>query len=155
MEIGPLQEIWVSKHPCIREAADLSLLSGFPVNSMPATEPTVFLKFKSIRRIASILSSCIVLLVAFLFSAGQYNNISHSQKSYPHTDQPGAVYYSMTSEMEPAPTVTRPSLIANRNCGSMAMGLPSSTSTVTLSPGITICTPSGRVAVPVTSVVLK
>ena len=37
----------------------------------------------------------------------------------------------------------------------MAMGVINSTSIATLSPGITISTPSGRCATPVTSVVRK
>ncbi len=37
----------------------------------------------------------------------------------------------------------------------MAMGAISSTTISTLSPGMTISTPSGRLAVPVTSVVRK
>ena len=63
--------------------------------------------------------------------------------------------YSATSEMVPAPTVRPPSRMANRNPFSIAMGVINSTSIVTLSPGITISTPSGKLATPVTSVVRK
>ena len=55
----------------------------------------------------------------------------------------------------PAPTVRPPSRIAKRRPSSMAMGAIISTVISTLSPGITISTPSGRCAVPVTSVVRK
>ena len=45
----------------------------------------------------------------------------------------------------PAPTVRPPSRMAKRSFSSMAIGTISSTSTVTLSPGITISVPSGSV----------
>jgi len=45
--------------------------------------------------------------------------------------------------------------MANLSSFSMAMGVISATSRLTLSPGMTISTPLGRVATPVTSVVLK
>src|SRR5690554_5728084 len=61
--------------------------------------------------------------------------------------------HSMISETTPAPTVRPPSRMANRICDSSATGVISSTSTVTLSPGITIFTPSGNCTEPVTSVV--
>jgi hypothetical protein len=63
--------------------------------------------------------------------------------------------YSMTSLMTPAPTVRPPSRIANRNSFSIAIGVINSTVKLTLSPGITISTPSGNTATPVTSVVRK
>ena len=63
--------------------------------------------------------------------------------------------YSKTSLMTPAPTVRPPSRIANRNSFSIAIGVINSTVKLTLSPGITISTPSGNTATPVTSVVRK
>ena len=63
--------------------------------------------------------------------------------------------YSMISVTTPAPTVRPPSRIANRSPFSIAIGVISSTSICTLSPGITISTPSGSCATPVTSVVRK
>ena len=66
-----------------------------------------------------------------------------------------AIRYSMTSVTTPAPTVRPPSRIANRSSFSIAIGLISSTVICTLSPGITISTPSGSFADPVTSVVRK
>lgn len=61
----------------------------------------------------------------------------------------------MTSATTPDPTVRPPSRIAKRIPWCMAMGAINSTSTSTLSPGITISTLSGNLMDPVTSVVLK
>src|SRR5436190_4655416 len=63
--------------------------------------------------------------------------------------------YSTTSDTVPAPTVRPPSRIAKRKPFSMAIGAINSISICTLSPGITISTPCGRCATPVTSVVRK
>ena len=63
--------------------------------------------------------------------------------------------YSMISVIVPEPTVRPPSRIANRKPFSSATGVISSTLIATLSPGITISTPSGNVATPVTSVVRR
>ena len=65
------------------------------------------------------------------------------------------VAYSTISVIVPEPTVRPPSRIANRRPFSSATGVISSTVTATLSPGITISTPSGRFATPVTSVVRR
>ena len=63
--------------------------------------------------------------------------------------------YSIISEIVPAPTVRPPSRIANRKPFSMAIGVINSISIAMLSPGMTISTPSGSFATPVTSVVRK
>ena len=63
-------------------------------------------------------------------------------------------YFSMEATT-PAPTVRPPSRMAKRRPWSMAIGAISSTSIATLSPGITISTPSGSFTTPVTSVVRK
>src|SRR3954454_3752890 len=55
----------------------------------------------------------------------------------------------------PAPTVLPPSRIANRRPSSHAIGGTSTTSTLMLSPGITISVPAGSVPAPVTPVVRK
>ena len=65
------------------------------------------------------------------------------------------VDYSTIVTTMPAPTVRPPSRMAKRSFSSMAIGTISSTSTVTLSPGITISVPSGSDTMPVTSVVRK
>jgi len=67
----------------------------------------------------------------------------------------GSTNQSMMSETRPAPTVRPPSRIAKRIVFSMAIGVRSSTSMATLSPGMTISTPSGSLTEPVTSVVRK
>ena len=61
----------------------------------------------------------------------------------------------MISATTPEPTVRPPSRMANRRPWSMAIGWISSIVISTLSPGITISVPSGRLAIPVTSVVRK
>ncbi len=61
----------------------------------------------------------------------------------------------MIEATTPAPTVRPPSRMAKRSFSSMAIGVMSSTSQVTLSPGITISVPSGSLTMPVTSVVRK
>lgn len=63
--------------------------------------------------------------------------------------------YSSTLDTTPAPTVLPPSLMANRIPSSIAIGVISFIVMVMLSPGMHISTPSGKVIVPVTSVVLK
>src|SRR5690606_7061186 len=63
--------------------------------------------------------------------------------------------YSMIFATTPAPTVRPPSRIAKRRPSSMAIGAISDTVSFTLSPGITISTPSGSSHEPVTSVVRK
>src|SRR5690349_7957773 len=71
----------------------------------------------------------------------------------PHLLQ-GSCYLTISVTV-PAPTVRPPSRMAKRTPFSIAIGAISSTSRFTLSPGITISVPSGRVATPVTSVVRK
>src|SRR5215217_4781369 len=63
------------------------------------------------------------------------------------------VFHSIILVTTPAPTVLPPSRMAKRICSSRATVVISSTSTVTLSPGITILMPSGNITEPVTSVV--
>jgi hypothetical protein len=54
------------------------------------------------------------------------------------------LYYFVIVLTTPEPTVRPPSRIAKRRPGSMAIGAISLTAILTLSPGITISTPSGR-----------
>ena len=67
----------------------------------------------------------------------------------------GSKNYSSMSITTPEPTVRPPSRMAKRRPFSMAMGVISSTFMSTLSPGMHISVPSGRVMMPVTSVVRK
>ena len=86
---------------------------------------------------------------------------AHAQKGkkMPHAKGMGhfekAEDYSLIFVTTPEPTVRPPSRIAKRRPSSMAIGVISSTSMVTLSPGMHISVPSGRVITPVTSVVRK
>lgn len=63
--------------------------------------------------------------------------------------------YSITLVTTPEPTVRPPSRIAKRLPSVIATVLPSSTSILTLSPGIHISTSPRRLIAPVTSVVRK
>ncbi len=63
--------------------------------------------------------------------------------------------YSMIVATRPEPTVRPPSRIANVRPWSIAIGWISSIVISTLSPGMHISTPSGKLQTPVTSVVLK
>ena len=63
--------------------------------------------------------------------------------------------HSMILPTTPEPTVRPPSRIAKRRPSSIATGVSSSTCIMTLSPGMHISVPSGRVMMPVTSVVRK
>jgi hypothetical protein len=74
-----------------------------------------------------------------------------------HAERSSAAYfrYAIISAIVPAPTVWPPSRIANRKPFSIATGVISSITRLTLSPGITISVPAGNSAIPVTSVVRK
>ena len=65
------------------------------------------------------------------------------------------LYYSIIVATRPDPTVRPPSRIANVRPCSIAIGWMSSIVISTLSPGMHISVPSGRLQTPVTSVVLK
>ena len=73
----------------------------------------------------------------------------------PRSSLPRRPTQAMTSLTRPAPIVRPPSRIAKRCPFSIATGAIRSMSTETLSPGMTISTPSGNRTVPVTSVVRK
>ena len=66
-----------------------------------------------------------------------------------------AAVYSIILATTPAPTVRPPSRIAKRSPSSIAIGAINVATICTLSPGITISTPSGNSHAPVTSVVRK
>ncbi len=67
--------------------------------------------------------------------------------------EPIGLDYATILVTTPAPTVLPPSRIAKRLLSSRAIGPTSLTLKVTVSPGITISTPSASVTSPVTSVV--
>jgi len=82
------------------------------------------------------------LSTRFLRRAQKARDILHiSGKKIPRSNSP---IYSIIDATTPAPTVLPPSRIAKRNFSSMAIGTIKLTSIVTLSPGITISTPSGK-----------
>ena len=112
------------------------------VNCMRFAKPAVLFEFKFFRFGAFVFGGGIIL--PFAFRAREVH-------IYFHRDTP----YSIISLTTPAPTVRPPSLTANRSSFSMAIGVINSAVMVTLSPGITISTPSGKVNMPVTSVVRK
>ena len=124
-----------------------SALPRFLMHRMFIAERTIFLKLNSLRMLSLVLIRIIIPSLAF--GASQYNSISW------HNILSNSFYYSIISEMTPAPTVRPPSRIANRNSFSRAIGVINSASIATLSPGITISTFSGRFTTPVTSVVRK
>ena len=130
---------------------------------MCPTECTIFIKLQFSRSISFIFSCRIV--TTFTCTTCKSYNISHD-KPYNQNHmmaEPSCGFrificfmcYSMISLITPAPTVLPPSRIAKRRPTSMAIGVISSPTTCTLSPGITISTPSSSVITPVTSVVLK
>ena len=73
----------------------------------------------------------------------------------PDTQFISSYNYSMIVATRPDPTVRPPSRIANVRPCSIAIGWMSSIVISTLSPGMHLSVPSGRLQTPVTSVVLK
>ena len=84
------------------------------------------------------------------------HSLSSSKKGDCPKGQPLNLFaYSMMLETTPEPTVLPPSRIANRNPSSIAICVIILIFICTLSPGMTISTPSGSLMTPVTSVVRK
>ena len=130
-------------YPARETLTEFDLLCFF-MNCMRSAKRAIFLESQLIRCLSLVFCGCVVPV--FTFSTGQCYNITHFRK---------VSTYSMISLTTPAPTVLPPSRIANLNSFSIAIGVIRLPSMETLSPGITISTPSGRVTIPVTSVVLK
>ena len=142
-----------------------SLLVFF-MQLVTAAATTKLFKLKPVRRVLFVLGRNVITL--FALSALQNNIISWHKSSvvgsqwlvfdvFLRTDncELTTVHYSTISETVPAPTVRPPSRMAKRRPFSMAIGAMSVISIWMLSPGMTISTPAGRFATPVTSVVLK
>ena len=140
------------QHPVLETGA-LSSWSYWPIPKMPHPSLRLFVKSVLPVKLAEFLylqTRRLLLLVPrrrivppLAFTARQRDYLSHDR------------LYSITLVIVPAPTVRPPSRIAKRSCSSIAIGEISFTSNVTLSPGITISTPSCSVTEPVTSVVRK
>jgi hypothetical protein len=139
------------------------LLFRFLVIRVFTAAPAELLELQPIRSCFLVLRRYVIAALAI--AALQYNVIAWHKSfpgyarlrralshSAPEARVPG---YSTTSETVPAPTVLPPSRIAKRKPFSIAIGAINSISICTLSPGITISTPCGKCATPVTSVVRK
>ncbi len=133
--------------PIANLKSKIKSLFVFSMQTMATATVTKFTKLKPSGRVLFIFRRYIIAF--FALGALQDNIISR------HNFNLLIFLYSTISETVPAPTVRPPSRIAKRKPFSMAIGAISSISICMLSPGITISTPAGRFATPVTSVVLK
>ena len=118
----------------------------FLMQSVATATITILLKLQSIW-------SCFLVFRCYVVTFFTFNTLQNYVVTR-HNIKP-LFLYSIISETVPAPTVLPPSLIANLNPFSIAIGAINSIFISMLSPGITISTPSGRSATPVMSVVLK
>ena len=150
------------------------VLPGLLVDRVGLAEPAVLPELKTPGMSLLVLRRDIVALLA-LFACKRYEfraALRHSKPSHPGQKplHPSLTHpfaecqfsssapsgpHSMTLVTTPEATVLPPSRMANLSPSSIAMGSMSSALIFTLSPGITISTPSGSVTAPVTSVVLK
>jgi hypothetical protein len=122
----------------------------FAMHGMFSATRTILAKFKTIRIVTTILLGGVITFLAII--ALKRNHRSNVFLFGCHTNLP-AFYYSIILVTTPAPTVRPPSRMANFEPCSNATGTISSTVRFTLSPGITISTPSGSAMFPVTSMV--
>jgi hypothetical protein len=122
---------------------------GLFVHCMLSAKSAILAEFQLIRCCTFVFGCCIISSFAFITCKG--NDYSHEQTPSAIT----LLHYAIISLTTPAPTVRPPSRMANLNSFSIAIGVINSAVIVTLSPGITISTPSGNVKFPVTSVVRK
>jgi len=148
-------------------------LLRLPMHRVCATPPAIFLELQLTSRRPLVLGRAVVAPLAV--GARQRNDGPHGPvylgasprtpatatrgpqrpPPWPRAAHLRGLAYSMISVTAPDPTVRPPSRMANRSPFSMATGVINSTAIATLSPGITISTPSGNVATPVTSVVRR
>ena len=151
----------VSASPCLRVCSSLRLSMA----SVLAATTTEFLKLKPLGRRLLVFRRHVVAALAFttlednVVTRHKLNLISFQIANFRLFQisnlRSEIAIYSITSVIVPAPTVRPPSRIAKRNPFSIAIGVINSIDSATLSPGITISTPSGKLATPVTSVVRK
>src|SRR5215510_13575701 len=126
---------------------------GLLMGRVLTAKTTELFELQTLRRFLLVFGSDVVAI--FAIATLQYDIVSHNFFHVRQTSVCRTSDYSTMSEMVPAPTVRPPSRIANLKPFSIAIGVISSISIAMLSPGITISTPSGRCATPVTSVVRK
>ena len=117
---------------------------------LPATR-AILAEFQTIRIVTAILFGRVISLLAII--ALQCNDRANILFLRSHAYLPTFSIYSSILVTTPAPTVRPPARMANLEPCSRATGTISSTVRLTSSPGITISTPSGRVMLPVTSIV--
>ena len=138
------------------------MLLGFLVYCALAVKFAEFDFFQTARSISLLLGRRVVATLAL--SAFKCNDLTHDTEFQLHPGSgsredcrlnPGGFDYFTISVTRPEATVRPPSRIAKRWVFSIAIGAISSTLIVTLSPGMTISTPSCSLMMPVTSVVLK
>ena len=158
LELQACIEIRVFRAACAKHLLRLRALLRLAMQGVGLAKLAVFPKFQFLRVLFLVLGRRIISLLALV--AGKYDYLSHLSALPPGPSKTllsGGISpsYSTISETTPAPTVRPPSRMANRSSFSIAIGVINSTSMVTLSPGITISTPSGRISAPVTSVVRK
>src|SRR5436305_2797047 len=133
-------------------------LLGLFVPRVLAAAAAELAELKTLRGRLLILSRHVITTLAF--SALKHNVITRHKSPFTLRQnfrplRSLCLDYSTISEIVPAPTVLPPSRMANLNPFSIAIGVINSISIATLSPGITISTPSCSFATPVTSVVRK
>ncbi len=136
----------------IRCSSQLELQTFLSISSVPYV---VYATCK-IYRISSIPDAQSVLVSCSFYNSYCYTLYMLKLYSSPlHLTYLCKISYSIILVTTPAPTVFPPSLIANRNPSSIAIGVINSILKFALSPGITISAPPSNVATPVTSVVRK
>ena len=158
-----------------RSRRTASLLARFLVNRVPSELLVVFLQLKSLGPLRLFRDSVVPQpgLGAFQpnkFASHLILSDSHETRATfaspgPHAVSMQALHsvfktrqrsnYSRIFVTTPEPTVLPPSRIAKRTFSTIAIGLPSVTCMVTLSPGMHISAPPNSDDSPVTSVVLK
>src|SRR6266487_42548 len=127
-------------------------LPRFAMQRVPAIPPAVLHQLEPVAVVDPVLHRVVVPPLALVARERDFRSIAFLLR---HRALPISARYFTIVVTRPAPTVRPPSRIAKRRPSSIAIGAISSTVISTLSPGITISTPSGRLAVPVTSVVRK
>src|SRR5690349_4825398 len=125
------------------------ILLRLPMRLMLTAIRAEFLHLDALGRGALVL--CLTVIAVLALTALQLDNFTRHYQLFSFL----LLGYDRISVTVPAPTVRPPSRIAKRKPLSIATGVINSTSTDTLSPGITISMPSGSFATPVTSVVRK